>query len=1674
MGQKWNKFCLLFWKNWLLQIRHPVQTVIEILAPVLFSSLLVLIRSLVDVEEYNNGMSFSAFKANLNESFSSYVVGWSPYNPSLERIMNDVVINLGVSGHRSFNNSALLESAMQASTMDSILAGVQFPDSLHGNVSLYKDLDITIRFPGEQRSARVVGLGSITWFTNLLFPLYQYAGPRRIDHPTGGPPYYQEEGFLPLQQELSLSLISYFKETSSSNNFQKPDIWMQRYPYPRWINDFLLTALESFVSLIIMLSFVYTCINIVRCVTIEKEKQLKETMKIMGLPGWLHWTAWFVKEFIFLLISVILIVILVKVRWYSGKDLSVFTASDPTVLLVLFIPYVSSIITFSFLISVFFTRANVAATIAGMAWFLSYAPYMFMRESYISLSLSQKLGACIFANTAVAYGFQLMIMFEGNEEGFQWHNIWETASTDDNLVLGHVLIMLVFDTLIYLLIALYIEAVFPGKYGVPQKWYFLFTSSYWCGKSHYVVDTSYEPKEESNDYIEKDPENLNVGIQIKHLNKVYKNRKVAVRDLSLNLYEDQITVLLGHNGAGKTTTMSMLTGIFPPTRGTALIAGHDIRTDMDGVRTSLGLCPQSNVLFDELTVRDHLYFFSKLKGMKNEEIDFEIEKYLSLLELTDKRNAKASTLSGGMKRKLCVGIALCGDSKVVMLDEPSAGVDPSARRALWDLLQQQKKGRTLLLTTHFMDEADLLGDRIAIMAGGVLQCCGSSFFLKKKYGAGYHLVIDKMQSCNVAEVTRLFQKYIPDVIVESNVGSELTYLLDEQKSNVFEAMLEDLERNSNSLGIRSYGISLTTLEEVFMKVGADHGQEEQNEMNGKITYKKQDDSNSFTSSYDKITDINLGYPKYLTGCALWRNQFLVMFLKRVLSTYRSWVLMLIQILVPVLFLIIAMIVGRLYDRTSDLPSLPITLSRYNNPVTLISGTSENNYYNSYLNVMNSQNQKYIETGSGNLSEVILQETASNTAVFRRRYIVSASFNTNNTIVAWFSNIPYHGAPLSLNLVMNSIIKQELGSDYEIRINNYPLPFTIDTRLRQLANGNNMGFQTAFNLGFSMAFVSSFYIMFYVRERVINAKHLQFVSGVSVVIFWAASFLNDIITFIVTVICTLITLVCFQEDGFNTFDDINRIFSVFLFFIWAVLPLTYLASFGFSSPSSGFTRMTLINIFTGVAAYLVVQVLYTDGLDLEYVADILHWIFLLIPHYSFATGINKLNSKYSTNALCSAFVTNCMQVIGSEPICWKVVCEYQNRCCDINLNYYEWKDPGIGRNLTFSALVGAFLIVVLLLLEYRVFHNLKYFFKPFSSKEQVSVQNDADPDEDFDVFQEKQRIRNAAVYELENTSIALRDVTKFYGKFLAVNNICLTVDRYECFGLLGVNGAGKTTTFKMMTGDVMMSSGDAWVNGLSLKENMNEIYKHIGYCPQFDALLDNLTGRETLKMFCMLRGITYEDSEAVAVKLAQDFDFVRHLDKQVREYSGGNKRKLSTAVALIGDPLIIYLDEPSTGMDPATKRHLWNVLSYVREKGKCLVLTSHSMEECEALCTRLAIMVNGTFKCIGSVQHLKSKFSEGYTLQVKIRKTTSDANNFQREINKVKDFVETNFPGAILREEHQELLSFNIRNKSLQWSTMFGIMERGKTALNIEDYSLGQSNLEQVFLSFTKLQRESFS
>ena len=194
--------------------------------------------------------------------------------------------------------------------------------------------------------------------------------------------------------------------------------------------------------------------------------------------------------------------------------------------------------------------------------------------------------------------------------------------------------------------------------------------------------------------------------------------------------------------------------------------------------------------------------------------------YIKMLNLEQKRKVIVTKLSGGMKRKVNLGIALIGNSQVVMLDEPTSGMDPEARREMWDLLNSLKKGRTILLTTHFMEEADVLGDRIAIMARGQVQCYGSPFFLKKRFGQGYTLHVSKGEDFRQIErCSQIISSKISEWELMENNEQEVTYRLDNGQSAKFPEMFLELERNKDELDIVNFGLDLTTMDDVFLKIG---------------------------------------------------------------------------------------------------------------------------------------------------------------------------------------------------------------------------------------------------------------------------------------------------------------------------------------------------------------------------------------------------------------------------------------------------------------------------------------------------------------------------------------------------------------------------------------------------------------------------------------------------------------------------------------------------------------------------------------------------------------------------------------------------------------------------------------------------------------------------------------
>ena len=327
--------------------------------------------------------------------------------------------------------------------------------------------------------------------------------------------------------------------------------------------------------------------------------------------------------------------------------------------------------------STFFNSAKLSLFITLGVHFLNFMPYISLFTRIDEIPIFVRFIICLFSSSCVAIGELIISRREMEQVGAQWSNILTPKENYDEFALIYVYVMLILDSIIYLLLTWYIDGVSPKEYGHRRPLYFPFTTDYWCGKSLNCCKPNTTSKTDGRDVMGDAIEDVNsgdeIGIRIVGLGKRF-GKKTVVKNLNLNVFSGKITSLLGHNGAGKSTTISMLTGLYPPSYGTAYINEHDITRDTEQIRKSLGNCPQHNILIDGLTVKEHMHFFIRLKGVWSwKTAREEVLTMMNDVNLEDKANNLPNQLSGGMKRRLSIALALIGGSETVILDEPTSG-----------------------------------------------------------------------------------------------------------------------------------------------------------------------------------------------------------------------------------------------------------------------------------------------------------------------------------------------------------------------------------------------------------------------------------------------------------------------------------------------------------------------------------------------------------------------------------------------------------------------------------------------------------------------------------------------------------------------------------------------------------------------------------------------------------------------------------------------------------------------------------------------------------------------------------------------------------------------------------------------------------------------------------------
>ncbi|ELK37048.1 ATP-binding cassette sub-family A member 6 [Myotis davidii] len=445
----------------------------------------------------------------------------------------------------------------------------------------------------------------------------------------------------------------------------------------------------------------------------------------------------------------------------------------------------------------------------------------------------------IFSPFAFTAGMAQIIHMDYNMNGVTFPD-----PSGDSYIMIATFFMLAFDAFWYLVLALYFDKILP--YGNERRYsplFFLNSSScFQHQRTDNIIEKETDLEHTSDDDFEPMAPEFQgkEAIRIRNIKKEYKEKsgKVeALKGLLFDIYEGQITAILGNSGAGKSSLLNILNGLSVATEGSVTIYNKNLSEmqDLEEIRKITGVCPQSNVHFDILTVKENLRLFAKIKGIQPQEVDQEVQRILLELDIQNIQDTPAQHLREAQKRKLTFGIAILGDPKVLLLDEPTAGLDPFSRQQVWSFLKERKAGHVILLSTSFMDEADILADRKVIMSNGRLKCAGSSGFLKRKWGLGYHLSLYRNEICDPERVTSFINHHVPDAKLKTESKEKLVYTLPVERTDKFPGLVihmpfqmylllsialdlfSDLDKGSVQ-GVVSYNIAVSTLNEVFKKV----------------------------------------------------------------------------------------------------------------------------------------------------------------------------------------------------------------------------------------------------------------------------------------------------------------------------------------------------------------------------------------------------------------------------------------------------------------------------------------------------------------------------------------------------------------------------------------------------------------------------------------------------------------------------------------------------------------------------------------------------------------------------------------------------------------------------------------------------------------------------------------
>ena len=1436
---------------------------------------------------------------------------------------------------------------------------------------------------------------------------------------------FEDERFVfywELQSFLAKMLIKLNKK--EIKNDMKVTIGFNGYPQQYRYTDTTGYGIAAFLSFMLALQFSLIGYNFNMRMIDEKENKLNILLERQGISKFKYFLSWFVTFYVIFSFSIL----------SYGIFLYLSVRNRLTLLFLTMVLYTLSIFTSS----IFFTTITKSAkTGTSAVKFFNFGSILM--GFVIVLPKTARMTKYFFGLIPQINIFlSLYTVFHyDNFDYISWDRLWVKAGRISYM---ESTLLFIFDIVFYLVTSIIIQS-----YKDSGLEFCDYIKSFIFRVSRKVNHPNYSHEEErlneykftthhqelSNKNRQKKEENN--CLKIVNCSKYFGDLK-AVDNFNGELFSEEIFCLLGHNGAGKTTLVNMISGIIDPNHGDILFNGRSLVTNKNFLYENIGLCQQEDIYFDYLTVKEHLEYMCQIKGSKINHK--EIMDLIKKIDLYPKRDALCGTLSGGQKRKLCIALALIGGSKIILLDEPTSGMDIMARRKLWEFLKGYKKDKIILLTTHFLDEAEYLGDRIGIMSDGKYLCSGTSSFLKSKYPCGFNLNLLVNENKFEEEYKNLIfeeiKKFEPRA--EIRVASKGTFCINIQSDNKnIESIFNFIESKKEEYGIDDYTVGSTSLEDVFLKINNKASTDDTKYIKRNIIYKSSKELDKEENPNNKEGKMPEGNIKTNFDINVKTSGFCKQLHASIIRGFfplsRNKTFFFLELLSGLGFVYIFVFCFSDFIINATRRRVNLLDALIENDVFYYEDNLPNNYIkNSYAFKL--REKMRLTPLSQKPKDIIdLMELAYNQAFVNIAksclYIDGSNQDLlkiyNTEVDQDLNGYLYANTMLSVSAFLKQYYDIDAAILYELEQN-----FLCDGGLKE----------TFFNLfkDFVVLIIVCLITIFgfviflgglmyeKIREQRLNIKYLLYLSGSDRWSYWIGFYIVDYIKLFFYNIFLMIPIFYCSGVGMYFAVDLVAISFSALSFIYFVsffcrredegAKVLFVFVFGFLITISGLIfvyRSKIMNYFGGFRKLYRIHILDLTpitSMGLSFTRIIFSFSFfeaadkavvLLNDLFDVDLDFEQINGFYRPKYyLYTSFMTQAFNLVLYTLLLIFAESGWLTRIThgfqlflismkkDFTFSKEQAADEFISNNNIREPIIGDGT-------GNKKKNKKKVYDIEINEEEEGNKKVDSkDPLNNPYVKKEKEKVNSD-----KELTTKIKGIRKTFfnccGKNVrAINNLYLGLEPNEKFGLLGFNGSGKTTTFKSIINEILIDRGSINLFGFDNQKQFKYIRTMIGYCPQINPLFDFMKVREIIKYYSDLKTCN-ETVESVCYK----FGLSKYLETYTINLSGGNKRKLTFAIAMMNKPTLLLLDEPSTGVDPESRRVMWRNINELSNSGHKynMILTTHSIEEAEILCDTVSWLKAGNFICVGNPEELKIEFSRGYKLHLKF----DDA-----EINKIKN------------------------------------------------------------------------